>query len=220
MNTPIVCYVTDRKSSGLAHPSGGVLENIAAAMEAGADWVQIREKDLPVRELLTLAGTAVEMRNARSPAMRVILNDRLDVAIAAGADGVHLGGDSMDIGDVARWRARGNAPAEFLIGVSCHSLEEARRASESGASYIFFGPIFDTPSKRSFGTPQGLERLAEACSGAAGVPVIAIGGMGEENGAACIRAGAAGVAAIRLFQERRDAGALARAVDRLHKCAG
>ena len=205
--TPRVCYVTDRKA--LAAPGADVRQTMAAALHAGTDWVQIREKDLPARELLALARAAVAMAG-QGPGVdtpRVIVNDRLDVALAAGAAGVHLGGESLALGDVVRWCRGGNAPAEFLVGVSCHSLEQARQAERTGASYIFFGPIFDTPYKRAFGQPQGVALLEQVCR-AIRLPVIAIGGVNEENAAACLRAGAAGIAAIRLFQESRDIEAL------------
>jgi thiamine-phosphate pyrophosphorylase len=215
--TPRVCYVTDRKALSAADPGAGVRESIAAAIQAGADWVQIREKDLPARELLALARAAVAMAGIgpRADAARVMVNDRLDVALAAGAAGVHLGRESLALGDVVRWCRGGNAPAQFLAGVSCHNLEQARQAERAGASYIFFGPIFDTPSKREFGRPQGIPTLAEVCR-AIRLPVIAIGGVNEENAGACLRAGAAGVAAIRLFQESRDTGALGQTLARLH----
>jgi len=146
----------------------------------------------------------------------VIVNDRLDVALAAGAAGVHLGGGSMPAGEVVRWCRGGNAPAEFLVGVSCHSFEETREAEAAGANYAYFGPVFETPSKTPFGPPQGIARLAEVCRSVR-LPVIAIGGVNEENGAECLRAGATGVAAIRLFQEARDAAELAAQVARLHR---
>jgi thiamine-phosphate pyrophosphorylase len=219
----VVCYVTDRRSFGSAEPIESVLAKIRAAIAAGADWVQVREKDLAARKLLALARDAVEAAKGaaggkRSGEARVIVNDRLDVALAAGAAGVHLGEGSLPAREVVRWCRGGNAPAEFLIGVSCHSLEEAREAAGAGASYVFFGPVFETPSKRSFGRPQGMARLAEVCRSVR-LPVIAIGGVNEENGAECLRAGAAGVAAIRLFQEARDPAALAGQVARLHRLA-
>ena len=148
-------------------------------------------------------------------ARRVIVNDRLDVALAAGAAGVHLGGESVPAREVVRWCRRRNAPAGFLIGVSCHSLEEAREAEDSGASYVFFGPVFETPSKKKFGPPQGIARLGEACR-AVRIPVIAIGGVNEGNVAECLRAGAAGIAAIRMFQESSEAETLKRAIKRIH----
>jgi thiamine-phosphate pyrophosphorylase len=212
-----VCYVTDRKALGSKDPIGSLLGRIRAAVAAGADWVQIREKDLPGRELLALVRAAIGVthENADAGKAGVIVNDRLDVALAAGAAGVHLGGESLPARDAIRWCRGGNAPTEFLIGVSCHSLEEVREAESAGASYAFFGPISETPSKERFGPPQGVARLAEVCR-TVEIPVIAIGGVSEENGPECIRAGAAGIAAIRLFQEPRDAAPLRRAIARLH----
>lgn len=203
---PIVCYVTDRKS-------GNVPTQIRAAAAAGVDWVQIREKDMCARDLLALARGAIEATGGEA---RIIVNDRLDVALAAGAAGVHLGGESVPAREVVRWCRSGNAPAGFLVGVSCHDLDQARDAESAGASYVFFGPVFDSPAKRAFGPPQGVARLAEACR-AVRIPVIAIGGVNEENGADCIRAGAAGIAAIRLFQEPREPAALKEAVARMHE---
>jgi len=183
-----------------------------AAAAAGADWVQMREKDLCGRELLELAREAV----AGQGLARVIVNDRLDVALAAGAAGVHLGRESLAARDVVRWCRAGNAVADFLVGVSCHSLQEAREAESAGASYLFFGPVFDTPSKRGMGKPQGGGRLAEICRSVA-IPVVAIGGVNEQNAAQCIRSGAAGVAAIRMFQEARDGAAMKDLIGRLHE---
>lgn len=208
---PIVCYVTDRKSLAEGESSAGVPAKIRVAIAAGVDWVQIREKDLPGRELLALARDAVA---AGGGATRVIVNDRLDVALAARAAGVHLGRESLGAGDVASWCRAGNAPADFLVGVSCHGLEEARQAESAGAAYIFFGPVFDTPSKRGMGEPRGVTRLGEICRSVA-MPVLAIGGMSEKNAGECIRAGAAGIAAIRMFQDARDATALKDLVERL-----
>jgi len=198
-----------------------LLERIRAAIEAGVDWVQIREKDLPARELTALAREAVSIaavtRNsglAGKPA--IFVNDRLDVAIAAGASGVHLGHESAPAREVVRWCRGGNAPADFRVGVSCHSLDETREAESAGADHVFFGPIYDTPSKRSFGAPQGTERLAEVCRSVR-IPVIAIGGVNAENAAQCMRAGAGGIAAIRMFQEANDAQGLKEIVARLHR---
>ena len=213
-NKPIVCYVTDRKTLDSSEAGSGAVRNVAAriiiAAAAGADWVQVREKDLGAKELLALASQAVAGATAK-----VIVNDRLDVALAAGAAGVHLGRESAPVSEVVRWCRAGNAPAEFLIGISCHGLEDAREAEAAGASYVFFGPVFDTPSKRAFGAPQGISRLAEICRQVR-IPVIAIGGVNEQNAIECVRAGAAGIAAIRLFQEKADAETLREIVMRLH----
>jgi thiamine-phosphate pyrophosphorylase len=209
---PIVCYVTDRKALGAADPAGTSLAKIRASTAAGVDWVQIRERDMPARELLALTRAAIGVREGKA---RILVNDRLDVALAAGAAGVHLGGASVPAREVVRWLREGNAPAEFLVGVSCHSAKEAREAEDAGASYVFFGPIFETPSKKSYGPPQGIAKLAEACS-AVRIPVIAIGGVNEENAAECLRAGAAGIAAIRMFQESREPETLKQAIAKLH----
>ena len=103
------------------------------------------------------------------------MNDRLDVALAANAAGVHLGENSLPLEAVAEWR-RSSGRTDFLIGVSCHSLDAARAAERGGADYIFFGPVFATPSKAAFGPPQGIERLREVCA-AVKIPVLAIGGI-------------------------------------------
>ena len=213
--------MTHRKSLAAGDSAEAVLEKIRAAVAAGVDWVQIREKDLSGRELLALAKAAVGIANTQArettaarSASQIIVNDRLDVALAAGAAGVHLGRESLSAQDVVRWCHGGNAPAQFLVGVSCHNLEEAREAHTAGASYIFFGSVFDTPSKRAMGQPQGVARLAEICSSVT-IPVIAIGGVSEENAAECVRAGAAGIAAIRMFQEPQNTAAMQDVVERL-----
>lgn len=212
-NQPILCYVTDRRALGSRGPAfgAGLIESIREARKVGVDWVQLREKDMGARELLALTKEAVAVAGRT----KIIVNDRLDVAVTGGASGVHLGGESIPAADVIRWCRAGNVQEGFLIGVSCHSLEDVRRAEAEGADYIFFGPVFDTPAKRKFGAPQGLERLAELCLGRR-VPVIAIGGVNEENAHDCIRAGAAGIAAIRFFQERRGDAALQKVIARLH----
>ena len=214
--SPIVCYVTDRISLASVDaraPVPGLLANLRRAVEAGVDWVQIRERSLPARELLALAREAVRIS---APNARVIVNDRLDIAIAAGAAGVHLGGESLPACEVVSWRRGGNTRAGFLVGVSCHSLADAREAEAAGANYVVFGPVFDTPAKARFGPPQGLGKLAEVCRGLA-LPVIAIGGVNEGNAVECVRAGAAGIAAIRMFQEARGPEELKRSIERLHR---
>jgi thiamine-phosphate pyrophosphorylase len=219
----IVCYVTDRKS--LIPPpydsrGAKILENIRTALDAGVDWIQIREKDLPARELLGLARQAVQMADDRgaktSKPVQVMVNDRLDVALAAGAHGAHLGQASLVAGDVVRWCRAGNARTDFAIGVSCHSLEEALNAEKAKVDYIFFGPIFETPSKKEFGAPQGIQKLAEVCRTVPSIDLIAIGGVNAENAASCIRSGAAGIAAIRMFQMTGHAKTAGEAVALIH----
>jgi thiamine-phosphate pyrophosphorylase len=213
---PLVFYLTDRKSLSAAS-TADLLEKISDALAAGCDFVQIREKDLSAKALLQIAGEAVSVARA-AECVGVVVNDRLDVAIAAGADGVHLGESSLAASDVTRWCRAGRAPADFLVGVSCHSLQEVVAAEESGANYVFWGPVFDTPSKRSFGSPQGLERLREACR-VVRTPVVAIGGVNEKNAAECVKAGAAGIAAIRMFQESSGMESLRTAISRIHTIA-
>jgi thiamine-phosphate pyrophosphorylase len=180
-------------------------DSIRRAAAAGADWIQIRERDLEARSLVELARFAAA--ETRATSAHVFVNDRLDVALAAAAAGVHLGEKSLPLETVVEWR-RSAGRSDFLIGVSCHSLESARAAGRGGANFIFFGPVFATPSKMAYGPPQGIERLREVCASLE-IPVLAIGGVNLENARACIAAGAAGVAAIRLFQEAADSAELA-----------
>lgn len=209
--------MTDGKALGELDRFGGTATKIQGAVAAGVDWVQLREKDLSGGDLLSLARSAVR-RAAESPSAktRVIVNDRLDVALAAGAAGVHLGGESFPPRDVIPWCRNGNAPSEFMIGVSCHDLAGARDAESAGASYIFFGPVFDTPAKRKFGQPQGLAKLGDICR-AVRIHVIAIGGVDQTNAPECFRAGAHGIAAIRLFQKENGLEELKRMVTRLRE---
>jgi thiamine-phosphate pyrophosphorylase len=215
---PIFCYVTDRRALEVAPvPSDSqpgdltplrahmLHDSIRRAAAAGAGWIQIREKDLDARSLVDLARFAVA--ETRRTSARVLVNDRLDVALAANVAGVHLGEKSLPLETVTEWR-RFIGRLDFLIGVSCHSLESARAAERGGADYIFFGPVFATPSKAVFGAPQGIERLREVC-GSVEIPVLSIGGVNLENARACVTAGAAGIAAIRLFQDAADAVELA-----------
>jgi thiamine-phosphate pyrophosphorylase len=201
-----ICYVTDRKALAA---SGGeqvrmVLEKIGSAARAGVDWIQIREKDLSGRELVALASEAVR----RAPvSCRILVNDRLDVALAAGAGGVHLGEHSIPVEELKRFLREKSVSAEFFVGVSTHSIDAAGAAEAGGADYIIFGPVFQTPSKAAFGAPQGLVKLREVCERVR-IPVIAIGGLTMTNFAQCITAGAAGIAAIRLFQDEPNLSAL------------
>lgn len=178
-------------------PASLLLEAIHTASTAGVDWIQIREKDLAGRALAKLVRGAVA--DTRGTVTRILVNGRLDVALAAGAQGIHIGETSLPVEAVAEWRRSAGRP-EFQIGVSCHSLERAREAERGGADYLFFGPVFATPSKAAFGPPQGIELLRGVCS-SVGIPVLAIGGITLENARSCIAAGAAGIAAIRLFQQ-------------------
>jgi len=183
-------YITDRSQIKCRTLDA----SIAQAIAAGVDWVQIREKDLSARRLLALTEGAA--RQARQQeCTRVIVNDRLDVALAAQAHGVHLGTHSMPVDLVRRL-----TPREFVVGVSCHSLEEALAAETAGADYILLGPIFATPSKLRYGPPLGLAKLREMTLQVS-IPVLALGGITTDRVAACRENGAAGIAGIRIFQD-------------------
>lgn len=205
-----LCYVTDRKAlAGTADQQIRLLQGeIERAAGAGVDWIQIRERDLPGRALSGLVREAVRRVPADS---RVLVNDRLDVACTTGAGGVHLGEQSLPVVEVIRFLRAHRLPEKFLVGASVHSLAAALAATKAGADYVIFGPIFATPSKASFGEPQGVERLVEVCKKVA-VPVVAIGGITLENAPQCLRAGAAGIAAIRLFQDAQDVRVVVRAL--------
>jgi thiamine-phosphate pyrophosphorylase len=206
---PILCYVTDRRllaGATAEEIQQTLLQRIEAALAAGVDWIQIREKDLSGKECAQLTRRAVRMLTqsapGKAPRARILVNDRLDVAISEHAGGVHLGENSLPVREVKRMHSSERL-RDFLVGRSCHSLEAAIFAEQSGADYIFFGPIFATPSKAAYGAPQGVERLADVCR-AVSIPVVAIGGITLANAGACLAAGASGIAAIRLFQDSPD----------------
>ena len=216
---PLLCYVTDRRSLAEVNPAEQqeiLLDKIAAAVKAGIDWIQIREKDLLEKDCRSLTQEA--LRRAAGPnkniPTRILVNDRCDVALAERAGGVHLGEKSLPPEEVSRMVESRGERKDFLVGVSCHSLEAARAAANGGADYLFFGPVFATPSKAAFGAPQGLGRLAEVCSAVA-IPVLAIGGITLANAADGLAAGASGIAAIRLFQDARDLSSLVQSLREL-----
>jgi len=152
------------------------------------------------RALCELARAAVAASHPHGA--RVLVNDRLDVAIAAGADGVHLPTTSFPASE-ARAVVRSKGLHDFIIGVSTHSLAEARSAESGGADFIVCGPVYDTPSKRAYGAPIGIERFAEIC-GSVKIPVLALGGIDLTNFQEPLRRGAAGIAAIRLFADEES----------------
>ena len=174
-------------------------------MAAKIDLIQIREKHLSARVLYHLSTSAVGITS--KSATKLLVNDRADIAAAAGADGVHLASSSL-LPDIVR-RTFG---AEFLIGVSTHSLEEAAAAVRSDADFVVFGPVFDTLSKRQYGEPQGLPALRRVTAKLAPFPVLALGGVTLDNAADCIHAGATGIAAIRILNDRLQ---LARVVNEI-----
>jgi thiamine-phosphate pyrophosphorylase len=206
----ILYYITDRTAfSGdeSAHRRR-LLEKIREAASARVDYIQLREKDLSSRELESLAREAVNaIRDGsnQEPATALLINSRSDIALAVQADGVHLRSDDLSPQDVrAVWKqrqcgagafARELSPQSPLIGVSCHSAMEVTRAAAAPATVAVFAPVFEKKESH----PAGLELLREACR--ANIPVLALGGVTLANAHSCLDAGAAGVAAIRLFQD-------------------
>jgi thiamine-phosphate pyrophosphorylase len=170
-----------------------LLDVIALNLERGVEWIQIREKDLPARELFHLVQDALALPNPHGS--RILVNTRFDVALSAGAGGVHL-----PAGSPPPEKLRPLAPSGFLMGVSCHTVEEVRVAEQEGADYVVFGPVFAPRSKTSPLAPRGLDGLGRAANSVR-IPVLALGGVTADNAEECVHAGAAGIAAIFLFQE-------------------
>lgn len=209
----LLYYITDRAQFPGDENARrrAVLAKIAEATRACIDYIQLREKDLSTRELEQLAREAVHVINElkavnREPRTRLLINSRTDVALAVGADGVHLRADDICPSDVRRiWSeglARNSQPDARgpVIAVSCHSSADIVRAKSEGADFAVFAPVFEKkapPETR----PKGLKALREASE--MGIPVFALGGVTLENAPACLEAGAAGIAAIRLFQENK-----------------
>lgn len=187
---PIIIPIT----SGTSKTPENILPLVEAAVASKIPLFQIREKTLPARVLFELTARAAVI--TRGSETRLLVNDRSDIARAAGADGVHLTSQSLPAEVV-----RKTYGPEFLIGASTHSLEDARAARAGGADFVVFGPVFETESKREFGPPQGLRRLEEVANELRGFPVVAIGGITLENACACFAAGSSGVAAIRLLND-------------------
>jgi thiamine-phosphate pyrophosphorylase len=223
---PILCYITDRKAFNADESARRrrMLEKIAEAARAAVAYVQLREKDLSARELESLAQEAIriirdesrlrtdksDLRNGGlKPGTVLLINSRTDIALAVNADGVQLRSDDVPPSNVRKiWSCGAGTPAredhrsEPIIGVSCHSPSDAARAATNGANFAVFGPVFE--KKDAPGSlPAGLETLREACR--ADIPVLALGGITLHNARSCLNAGAAGIAAIRLFQENEVA---------------
>ena len=223
----LLYYITDRKAfaGNESRQQRLLLEKIAEATRCGIDYIQLREKDLSGRELESLAREALRaIREAEHPGKqnrelrtRLLINSRTDVALATRADGVHLRSDDISPADVRRiWQVSASAPSGSseqsavheklnelpIIGVSCHVLDEVKAAAEKRADFAVFAPVFE--KKDSPTRPTGLAALKEACR--TGIPVFALGGVTPQNAQSCFDAGAAGIAAIRLFQENEVAG--------------
>jgi thiamine-phosphate pyrophosphorylase len=219
----VLYYITDRTAFAADEPTRRkrLLEKIAEAARAGVDYIQLREKNLPTRELELLACEAAQIIRDLKPlspspwplAPALLVNSRTDIALAVVADGVHLRSDDISPQTVRKiWlcggrpcgagtpvdKLRAGSAREPMIAVSCHSPEEVRDAARQAASFAVFAPVFekkDSPATK----PGSLAGLEEACR--ATIPVLAMGGITLGNAEACLHAGAAGIAAIRLFQE-------------------
>jgi len=183
--------ITDRKISAKPLP-----EAVRLALEGGVRAVQLREKDLPIRDLLALAQELRAM--TREFGARLFINDRVDVAVSVEADGVHLGTESMPAS-----AARKIAGNSMLIGVSTHTLDEALAAQAEGADFITYGPVFETPSKAKYGKPVGVKSIRIVKSEVK-IPIIAIGGINSGNILPVMSAGADGVAMISAIMAADD----------------
>jgi thiamine-phosphate pyrophosphorylase len=199
---PVICLVTGDR--GREQPA---LELIAAAVRAAIELIQIRERRFDDRSLAALTRRAVEL--ARNSASRIIINDRADIALSAGASGVHLRGSSFAAG-----RVRALAPPGFLIGRSVHTLSEATAVEVSGGcDYLLFGTVFPSSSKPSDHAVAGLEALRAVC-GAVRLPVLAVGGISVETARQVAEAGASGIAGISVFETARSMSAIVSALRR------
>jgi thiamine-phosphate pyrophosphorylase len=207
----LLYYITDRHgfAGGEDQQRRALLDRVSQAAQAGIDYIQLREKDLTIRELESLAIEAVAAVRANSSSTRILINGRADVALACGADGVHLPGGSLPASEVRTlWmKVSDRSP---IIGVSAHSVDDVRYAEAHGADFALLAPIFE---KRGTDVqPLGLSILALCCRANQApdnteappkiyFPVLALGGVTVGNAIECLRAGAAGVAGIRLFQK-------------------
>ena len=202
-------YITDRSQLSTNHDEALrlLLERISAAANAGVDAIQLREKDLSARELVELGNRAAEIahhslpRSARGMRTRLLINSRIDVAIACGADGVHLRSDDVSASDarVIFAHVGVSAPA---IGVSCHTVQEVSLAEAQGADFAVYGPVFGKRGDKGAATGLTSLRAASRERRAAQhpMPVLALGGVTVANAVDCLKGGAGGIAGIRLFQ--------------------
>ncbi|MCA1557031.1 MAG: thiamine phosphate synthase, partial [Acidobacteria bacterium] len=187
LQTPILYMITSGETTHRTKTHSlefkRVLTLISAATLAGVHLIQLREKNLSARVLYELAAQAITI--TRGSATRLLVNDRADIASAAACDGVHLTTDSLEASTV-----RQAFGTDFLVGVSTHSIEEARAARGGAADFAVFGPVFDTPSKRAYGPALGLEELERAARELSPLPILGIGGITRENALQVLDAGA------------------------------
>jgi len=211
LQSPILYLITGGTTNGATTPRSEdfaqLLALVRAATAARFDLIQLREKNLPARVLYELTVRAAAI--TQGSVTRLLVNDRADIALAAGACGVHLTARSLETSIV-----RKSFRQDFLIGVSTHSLREAKAARDASADFVTFGPVFDTPSKQIYGAPVGHEALSEAARSLPFFPLIALGGITLQNAHAALNAGASGIAAIRLFNDPQSLGTVAHAIRR------
>ncbi len=194
-----LCLISDRTAFGTGVAACDAVIRLARdASTAGVDWIQVREKDLSARDLFELTRRVVTAASIGSA--RVLVNDRFDVALAAGAHGVHLTTTSMSARIV-----RSAVGSRLVIGASTHSEEEARAASEDGADFVVCGPAFSTPSKAGYGDPLG-PREVDRIASVAGLPLLALGGIDEQSAGLALGRAVSGIAAIRMFQDAWRSG--------------
>jgi thiamine-phosphate pyrophosphorylase len=199
-----LCAITDRKSLGTSElqRTSLLLELVAEWANGGVDLIQVREKDLAPKRLLELSRQIVGAVRTGGGASKVLLNGDAEIALEAGADGVHLprGWDASGIDEVRRFWSRSRSAIAPTISVACHSVADAEQARAMAPSLAIFAPVFEKQlesGRRLDGT--GLAMLETACRAAGDVPVFALGGVTAANAASCVAAGASGIAAIRLF---------------------
>ena len=208
MLIPAIHLVTDRR---LVPDLGQAVATALRQLPPRAAAVHLREKDLGGRELLALA--QVVGAACRAAGQRFLVNDRIDVAVACGADGVHLPSAGVPPREARRLLGPGR-----LVGVSCHGEEDVRRAREGGADFATFGPVHATPSKLAYGPPLGLGALTRAAQ--LGLPLIALGGVDTENAAEARASGAHGVAVIRAWLAAADPATAVAALSRAVRPSG
>jgi thiamine-phosphate pyrophosphorylase len=202
----LLYYITDRKQfpGDEDFRRAALLGKIAEAAHAGVDYIQLREKDLSTRELEILARKVADLVREHSPSTRLLINSRTDVALVTGAEGVHLRADDVTPRDARRMvevaSHRRLTTKGFLVAASCHTIADVLRAESDRADFAVFGPVFGKSGAPET-EPTGLVALSNACK--VRIPVFALGGITMENAASCLKAGAAGVAGIRLFQENK-----------------
>ena len=209
LQKPIIYLITGGETTGTTTPASEgfsrLLNLVEAAVAANVNLIQLREKNLKPVVLYELASQAAGI--TRGSLTRLLVNDRADVARAAGADGVHLTNRSIKASVI-----RSTFGDDFLIGASTHTFSEALEARAGGADFAVFGPVFETASKRLYGEALGLGQLEQIASELQPFPILALGGVNVDNAIHCFRAGAGGIAAIRLLSNASDLSAAVNAI--------